>query len=61
MARSNYRVDAQLTYASALASDFNQALRQSLTKSLAKYYLPPEDTPPDLCELLARLDESKPD
>jgi len=46
-------------YTAALPSDFNQALRQSLMKPLGQYFPPPEDIPPELRELLARLDEKK--
>lgn len=46
-------------YTSTLPSDFNQTLRLSLTRSLAQYYAPLEDIPPEMRELLARLDEQK--
>ena len=46
-------------HTSALPSDFHQTLRQSLMKSLGQYFPPPEDIPPELGKLLARLDEKK--
>jgi len=46
-------------YSAALPSDFSQTLRQSLMPSLGQYFPPPEDIPPELRELLARLDEKK--
>jgi hypothetical protein len=61
MARSNdgSEAQAQVTYTSALASDFHQTLRQSLTKSQVRYYSAPDDIAPNLCELLARLEETR--
>ena len=57
------RAEAQAKplYTSALASDFNQALRQSLTKALVRYYPPADDIPPDLRELVARLEQRQAD
>jgi hypothetical protein len=46
-------------YSASLPSDFNQTLRQSFMQSLGQYFPPPEDIPPELRELLARLDENK--
>lgn len=45
------------TYTATLPSDFNQVLRQSFTQSLVRYYPPSEEMPPELLELLARLDK----
>jgi hypothetical protein len=50
---------ADAAYTSTLPSDFHQTLRLSLTKSLAQYYAPLEEIPPQIRELLARLDEQK--
>jgi hypothetical protein len=50
---------ADTAYTATLPSDFNQTLRLSLTKSLAQYYAPLEEIPPEIRELLARLDEQK--
>lgn len=50
---------ADPAYTATLPSDFNQTLRHSLTKSLAQYYEPLDEIPPEMRELLARLDEQK--
>jgi hypothetical protein len=55
--RGNFQIDT--AYTSTLPSDFNQTLRQSLTKSLVQYYAPLEEIPREIGELLARLDEQK--
>lgn len=52
---ANHR--ANLAYTSTLPSDFNQTLRLSLTKSLTQYYAPLDEIPPQIQDLLARLDE----
>jgi hypothetical protein len=44
---------------STLPSDFNQTRRTSLTKSLAQYYAPLDEIPPQIRELLTRLDKQK--
>jgi hypothetical protein len=53
------KTQADAAYTSTLPSDFHQTLRLSLTKSLAQYYAPLEEIPPQIRELLARLDEQK--
>jgi hypothetical protein len=61
MARGDSRVaQAQdhTPYTATLPSDFNQTLRNSLTKSLESYYTPLEQIPPELNELLERLEEA---
>ena len=50
---------ANAAYTSTLPSDFNQTLRTSLTKSLVQYYAPLDEIPPEIRELLTRLDEQK--
>jgi DNA-binding protein Fis len=55
-AKVNPKAD-NATYTATLPSDFNQTLRNSLTRALESYYAPLEDTPPELKQLLARLDE----
>jgi hypothetical protein len=50
---------AVAAYTSTLPSDFNQTRRTSLTKSLARYYAPLEEVPPEIRELLARLDQQE--
>lgn len=55
--REKYPTHAAFT--SMLPSDFNQTLRLTLTKSLAQYYAPIGEIPPEIRELLARLDEKK--
>jgi len=52
-----YQIDT--AYTSTLPSDFHQALRQSLTKSLVQYYTPLEEIPQEIRQLLARLEEQK--
>ena len=54
---TNHR--ANMAYTSTLPSDFNQTLRLSLTKSLVQYYEPLGELPPEIQELLTRLDEPK--
>jgi hypothetical protein len=51
---------ANAAYTSRLPSDFNQTLRNSLTKSLVQYYAPLDEIPPEIRELLTRLDEQQP-
>jgi hypothetical protein len=46
-------------FTSMLPGDFNQTLRLSLTKSLAQYYAPLDDIPPEIRGLLLRLDDNK--
>jgi hypothetical protein len=38
-----------------LPSDYDQTLRQSLTRALESYHAPLEEIPPELRELLTRL------
>jgi hypothetical protein len=47
------------TYTAMLPSDYHQVLRQSLMKSLVSHYAPSEEIPPDLHQVLARLDKNK--
>ena len=54
---ANHR--ANLAYTSTLPSDFNQTLRLSLTKSLTQYYAPLDEIPPQIQDLLARLDKKE--
>lgn len=60
MARGDNKAKDQndATYTATLPSDYHQVLRQSLTKSLVSYYPPSEEIPPELQELLARLDRT---
>ena len=59
MARCDNKVKDQtdVTYTATLPSDYHQLLRQSLTKSLVSFHPPSEEIPPELHELLARLDK----
>ena len=42
----------------ALAPKMKEAIRLSVAKSLAQQYPPPADIPPELRELLARMEET---
>jgi hypothetical protein len=49
---------ARATYTAKLARDFNQRLRQPLTKSMDQRY-PVEENTPEIVELLERLNRQK--
>ena len=53
------KLHAIAAHTATLPSDFHQALRTSLTKSLAQYYAPLAEIPPQIRELLTRLDQQK--
>jgi hypothetical protein len=53
------KVPTGTLYSAALPSDVNRTLRQSFMQSLGQYFPPPEDIPPELRDLLARLDQKK--
>jgi len=55
---TNQRVnDSVAYYEAALAAKLRAAIRYSLAQSLASYFVPPEESPPELRALLQRLDE----
>jgi hypothetical protein len=56
---SREKYPTHTAFTSMLPGDFNQTLRLSLTKSLAQYYAPLDDIPPEIRELLLRLDDNK--
>ena len=62
MTQRNYRVAdcAEVYDLRALATiELGTAIRRSLAQSLVKQYAPPEEIPPALGDLLARLDKAK--
>jgi hypothetical protein len=49
--------DSAEYYEAAIGAKLRAAIRYSLAQSLAAYFPPPEEPPPELRELLERLDE----